>query len=349
MTRKTACNLGKAPAVVLIAIVSFGTSANGSPMYSFETLDNPGDPMFNQLLGINSLASPTIVGYFGDGTISPNKGYTLSPPASYSNENFPGSVQTQVVGITPNGASTTVGFYVDGAGNNFGFVKQGGSFTSVSDPSTPAGPSVNQLLGVNDNNQAVGFYVDASGNNQGYIYNLVTKAFTAINLPGSFNATSVTATGINDAGVITGYFTNAGGATLGFIDDAGTFSQFNDPGGSDTMFLGINSSDEVVGSFVDGGGNTDGLLFSFGPDSFATIDDPLSSSTPAFGVAGTTINGINNAGDLVGFYSDGTNVNGFLATPTPEPSMIGLLLAGAALTIGKYRLNSGSSRRDTNG
>jgi hypothetical protein len=31
-------------------------------------------------------------------------------------------------------------------------------------------------------------------------------------------------------------------------------------------------------------------------------------------VTGTTTNGINDAGDLVGFYSDGTKVHGFLAT-----------------------------------
>jgi hypothetical protein len=326
------------PAVVAFATALFATSANASPTYTFATLDSSGDINFNQLLGIDSLTSPTIVGYFGDGTIVPNSGYTLLPPASYTNENFPGSAQTQVVGIAPHSSSTTVGFYVDGSGNNFGFVDQGGTFTSVSDPLTPkATPSVNQLLGVNDNNQAVGFYVDAGGSNHGYVYNLVSQSFTAINLPGSFDATSVTATGINDAGLITGFFTNSGGATLGFIDDGGAFTSYNDPSGSDTMFLGINASDQVVGSYVDGSGLTDGLLFNFGADSFQTIDDPLASATAAFGVDGTTINGINNAGDLVGFYSDGTNVNGFLAAPTPEPGMIGLLLIGGALIIGRYR------------
>jgi hypothetical protein len=341
MIRQIASSFRFAPAVLVVAAVSFAACANGST-FSFETLDNTDDPMFNQLLGINSLASPTIVGYFGDGTVVPNKGYSLMQPytsqASYTNENFPGSVQTQVVGIAPTSTTTTVGFYIDGAGNNFGFVDQSGTFTSVSDPSTPVtGPTVNQLLGVNDNNQAVGFYLDALGNSQAYLYNLVTKSFTAINLPGSFNATSTTATGINDAGVITGYFTNAMGATLGFIDDGGTFTSYNDPSGSDTMFLGINSSDQVVGSYVDGSGETDGLLFSLGSHTFQTVDDPLASPIAAFGVTGTTINGINNAGDLVGFFSDGNNVDGFLAVPTPEPTLIGLLLLGVAFMIGAYR------------
>jgi hypothetical protein len=340
MIRKPALTFTLAPAVVVVATTLFATFANGSPIYNFETLNNDGDPAFNQLLGINSLASPTVVGYFGDGTIEPNKGYSLVQPynsqGSYTNENFPGSVQTQVVGITPLGSATTVGFYIDNSGNNIGFVDQSGTFTGVSDPSTPTTtPSTNQLLGVNDNGQAVGFYVDGDGNNQAYLYNITTKSFTAINLPGSFDAMSTTATGINDAGVVSGFYTNTGGATLGFIDNAGTFTSYNDPFGSNTMFLGINASDEVVGSFLNGSSVTEGLLFNVGTDTFQTIDDPLASSTPAFGVTGTTINGINNAGDLVGFYSDGTNVNGLLATPTPEPTMIWLLMVGVALMIGK--------------
>jgi hypothetical protein len=334
--RKKRLNLRVAPAVAAFALASFAASAYGST-YTFQTLDNSNDAAFNQLLGIDSPTIPTIVGYFGDGAIVPNRGYTLVTPASYTNENFPGSVQTQVVGITPNG-SVNVGFYIDASGNNLGFVKQGGTFSSVSDPLTPmTTPSTNQLLGVNDSGDAVGFYVDGAGNSQAYIYDVGTKAFAPITLPGSFNAVSTTATGINDAGVITGFYTNAGGATLGFIDNTGTFTSFNDPSGSDTMFLGINASDEVVGSYMDPGGVTEGLLFNLGADSFQTVDDPLASPNAAFGVTGTTINGINNEGDLVGFYSDGTNLNGFLATPTPEPGMIGLLLVGGALIIAKYR------------
>jgi hypothetical protein len=343
MIRRAALNFRWAPAMVVIATAWLATSAKGSIIYNFETLDNNGDPNFNQLLSMNSTAFPTITGYFGDGMIVDNKGYTLVQPfnsqASYTNENFPGSVQTQVTGITPNGALTTVGFYIDNNGNNIGFVDQSGVFTSVSDPSTPAiTPSVNQLLGVNDLGVAAGFYVDSMGNAHGYTYSIGSKSFTPINLPGSFNAVSTTVSGINDAGVITGFYTDMGGVTHGFVDNGGTFKSFDDPNGNgtNTTFLGINSSDLVVGSYVDMAGNTDGLLFNYLTDSFQTLDDPLQSTTTAFGVNGTTINGINNAGDVVGFYSDGTHVNGFLATPTPEPAMTGLLLAGVALMIGRY-------------
>jgi hypothetical protein len=42
---------------------------------------------------------------------------------------------------------------------------------------------------------------------------------------------------------------------------------------------------------------------------FTNIDDPL-------GVGTTTVNGVNDAGDLVGFYVDSAgNTDGMLATP----------------------------------
>jgi hypothetical protein len=315
-------------ALAVGSLFLLASSASASP-YVFQTLNNPGDPAFNQLLGINNAG--TIVGYFGDGIVQPNQGYTLSPPYSggYTAENFPGSAQTQVVGI--NSSGTTVGFYVDGNGNNFGFVNHGGTFQSISDPNTPAGGTVtNQLLGVNASNMAAGFYVNASGNSQGYVVNLTTSAFTAVNLPASFNAVSAVATGIDNAGVISGFFTDAAGNTHGFLDNGGTFTQIDDPGGTNTMVFGLNNNQMAVGSFVDANGETQGFVDYLTTDLFQTISDPNSSANPAFDVTGTTLNGINDQGDLVGFYSDGTNVNGFLATPSavPEPATWMLLATG---------------------
>ena len=312
--------------IVGAALLAVSSAAAGSSTYTFQTLNNSGDPNFNQLLGVNN--SKTIVGYFGDGTVQPNQGYTLSSPYTsslYTNENFPGSAQTQVVGINNSTTPTTVGFWVDANGNNFGFVKQGSTFTSIQNPNTPtSGTVVNQLLGVNDANVAAGFYTNAGGNNGGYLYNIGSKSFTAITDP---LGVSTIATDINNSNVVSGFYTDAGGNTHGFLDVSGTYHSYDDPNGTNTMFFGLNNKGQVVGSYVDGSGVTDGLIYNFMSNTWQTVNDPNASATAAFGVTGTTINGINDYGQIVGFYSDGTNVDGFTAS-TPEPTSLALMSAG---------------------
>lgn len=292
--------------------------------YTFQTINNSGDPNFNQLLGINN--SGTIVGYFGDGTVVPNNGYSVTPPysqGSFSAQNVSGAAQTQVVGINSNPSPTTVGFYVDGMGNNFGFVKQGSTVTTVSDPSSDG--TFNQLLGVNNANVAAGFYT-VGGVNSGYLYNVGTHAFTPVDDP---SGTSSTATDINNSGIVSGFYTDAAGNTHGFLDISGVYHSFDDPNGNgtNTSFFGLNNEGQVVGNYVDAAGNTEGLLYNFITNTWQSINDPNASNTAAFGVAGTTLNGINDLGQLVGFYSDGTNVDGLLAS-TPEPASLALISAG---------------------
>jgi CHRD domain len=284
-----------------------------STTYTFTTLDNQADPTFNQLLGINSHG--VISGYFGSGTPPkkhPNKGYLLDPPygqANYVNENFPGSKQTQVVGIDNKG--NTAGFWVNGKGTNRGFVEWNGVFESFTDPHTPMMKgSVNQLLGVNDSGVAVGFYNDAKGNAHAYEVNQATGVFTAIKIPGDV---STQATGINNHGDIVGFGTDAQGSTTSWLLHDGHLTTYQHPGGSDTQAFGVNDHDEIVGTYNDGQGVMHGFTLKspLGPAShWQTIDDPN-------GVGTTTVNGVNNNGKLVGFYTtnNGTITHGMLATP----------------------------------
>ena len=273
------------------------------PSISFLTVDDPKDLTFNQLLGINDHGR--IVGYFGSGADAkhPNKGYQVLPDYdgdNFTDENFPGSAQTQVVGVNNDG--TTVGFYVDANGANIGFVRWHNTFLAVANPATTAKPAFNQLLGVNNKDIAAGFYNDAAGAAHGYLYSIAKRTFTPVRLP--VKVDSLVATGVNDKGDVSGFYT-IGKKTSGFVLRGRNLISINLGANTNTQALGLDNAGQVVGSFVDAAGKMHGFVWQ--NRKVRQIDDPN-------GKAGTLVNGIDNRNQIVGFFVDAKgNTNGFLA------------------------------------
>ncbi|HEY3903330.1 MAG TPA: hypothetical protein VGM14_05480 [Streptosporangiaceae bacterium] len=320
-SRRLLCAAGLAGATALVSTAMTASIAQAAPTapaihYSFKTVNNNNDPTFNQLLGINDAGK--IAGYFGSGAKGhPNKGYTLKPPyhqVDFRNQNFPGSKQTQVTGL--NNGDIQVGFYStmntkSGNNNNFGFYSINGKhFHKVNFPTkNPASPPVDQLLGVNDSGLAVGFYLDAKGNSHGYLYDIPAHKYVSENPPLGTGVTSVTPTGINDPDSVCGFFTNSGGTTKGFLIRKASPHLFilKVPGSDATMPFGVNKFGLVDGVYTKGSKN-----FGFTWDrkhGYQTVKDPN-------GPTQTFVNGVNSAGDLVGFYVDRKgNTDGFIAKP----------------------------------
>ena len=228
-------------------------------------------------------------------------------------------MQTQVVGI--NNKGTTVGFYSptnNGSDANFGFWNSTpGSYTAVFNPKTTSTPAVNQLLGINDNGVAVGFYNDANGNSHGYKYNLATGKFTPV-VDRAAAAASLTAAAIDNAGDVGGFFVNGAGLDTGFLDKGGTFTTIRVPGFADTQVLGMNDNGLLVGQAFGPKGFTEGFVYNEATKAFTTVTDPS-------GKGATVVNGINDAGDLVGFYTNPNNgyTIGMLAQPAAaRPSVV---------------------------
>lgn len=304
---------------IALAAVATLIAAQAFAAPSFTTIDNPSDPTFNQLLGIND--NGVISGYFGSGAAGhPNQGYTIAPPyTAFQPDNMPGSVQTQATGINKGGA--TSGFWAPtdlggGQDANFGFIRwpNHGQFRylSVNDPLLAGSPSVNQVLGVNNANIAVGFYNDINGAPHGYVFTVKTGAFTPVTVPGS---TSSAATGINNVNLICGFFTNANGRTLGFLKplSGGAAIHFGVPGSNLTQLLGVNASGVAVGFYADNQGETHGILYNPKNGQWVQVDNPN-------GAMGTVLNGLNDKGQVVGFYTDAAgNTHGMLVTGATVP------------------------------
>jgi hypothetical protein len=158
------------------------------------------------------------------------------------------------------------------------------------------------------------------------------------------------AQGINNNGVGVGFESANGVNQHGFmLTMAGTTTPLPDPstaltqqdGLFLTQFLGINDNNQAVGYYQTNDGSQHGFLFDLNTQTYTFLDDP--NAVPGVTAASITqITGINNAGEITGFFLDANGVqHGFVANPTasavPEPTS--LTLAGlGALGVFAYRL-----------
>jgi len=121
--------------------------------------------------------------------------------------------------------------------------------------------------------------------------------YTTIDVPG---ATATFTVGVNDAGVVVGWYTDSHGVNQGFIDRGGVFTTVDHPHAGTAAFQGtflgsINDLGAVSGTYF----NSHGKAISFaGPlGAFTTVDDPAAAPFSTFAGA------INDSGVIVGGYN----------------------------------------------
>ena len=145
----------------------------------------------------------------------------------------------------------------------------------------------------------------------------LTPAKVSIDL--GVNAVATQTSDITNTNLVCGFWTDANDINHGFSVFFNTGAhRFNTvqaltpkiPNVKSLSPFGCNDNGEVVGSYTANDGTVHGFVFD-GAD-WHNYDAAGSSQAPAFGVMGTFINGVNNAGVIVGFFSDGQNVNGFV-------------------------------------
>ncbi len=298
--------------LVALAITN-GTSLASGP--TFTTIDFPG-AVFTLAVDINN--SGQILGRYID-TAGINHGFLLSN-GTFTTITFPGATFTRAVGINGNG--DIVGDYVPQASGNSirsnGYLLRGGVFTSISFPNADGTTAV----GINKNGDIVGFYIDSKGTH-GFL--LRGGVFSSIDFPGADAFTQ--AWRINDGGEIDGRYQGGDSKYHVFTLSNGSFSSVPDfPGavqvapGNFNEVGGLNNVGDIVSTYctsnpctgfgatlINAKGIEHGFLLSGGV--FTTIDFPVAFSTEPLGV--------NDSGDIVGFYGDikTLGAHGFLRTP----------------------------------
>jgi probable HAF family extracellular repeat protein len=175
-----------------------------------------------------------------------------------------------------------------------------GTFVPIEVP----GAQLTAARAITDDGRIVGFFTDGNGLTHGFL--LVDGSFTSIDVPIP-GARSTSALGINSRGDIVGSWDDSNGATHGFVLPAyGTFTVIDFENAILTTAYGINAAGDIVGQY-DTSEKRYGYLRSRA-GVFTSIDLPNTLGPPSFGTSATKIN---ERGDIVGSYFDGT-IHGYL-------------------------------------
>ena len=254
----------------------YNSSGKHGFLYSngvYTTLDDPLGTN-TALQGINDLGQ--IIGSYDD-TNSTLQGFL------YSN-----GVYTTLTGpsggpFVPSGINDS-GQMIDG-----NLIYSNGSFTTFSDPMATG---FTRAMGINNDGQVVGYYVYGDELNP-FVYSDGT--YSGLASAGSPNGYGPIPSGINDAGQISGFVGNYGGAGTGFVYSGGQYTFLlsnSSAGGPDLRDLNpasINNSGQIVGpSFF--GSQTGFLANPSSSNNMLVLDDPLQFSGTLFSFAsGDTI------------------------------------------------------------
>ncbi len=203
----------------------------------------------------------------------------------------PGATFTAARAITADGR--IVGFFNDATGQH-GFLLADGYFTTIDVP--VSGARSTNVFGINARGDIVGSWVDGGGVQHGFHWP-AHGPFTVINGPGAIRTL---ARGINAAGDIVGYYDTADKRHGFLLRRDGVFSTIDlngtqgpPPNGTFTQW--INARGDLVGSFFDG--SVHGFLM--------TDDQVTQLDVPFPGAINTNAPGLNDRGDIVGFYTVG--------------------------------------------
>ena len=281
--------------VILLGIPMISHANN----YTFSFFDYPGatDTRPNS---INR--SGKIVGDYGNWT----HGFTYEAGVAASLD-FSGSPWSFAYGINTQGH--VAGVYQFNATSNYSYIYDGNSFTSFH----YYGANKTHAGGINDKNHIVGHIDDGL---QGFFYDSVAQTFDLFVYPGGVLQTRPS--GINNNGVISGYYIDNTDKSHGFFKDGAVFTSIDYPGALNTYPIGINNYGAMVGSYdITPGGVRYGFIYKNGV--FTPFNIP--------GYTNINARGITDDGRIVGrARAANGNSHGFLATPPKITPIMNLLL-----------------------
>jgi len=337
--------------VALLAFLANATQAD--VVYNFTNFAGTGSGS-NSGAGtnMNGIANNGAAVGFGISNAGAFTNFVRNPDGSFTTLNLNGTITAMAFGI--NSAGDVVG--TDGNGNAV-FLPHGGSANTLAVPGSTAATA----FGINDNGNIVGQFTSATAMPGFFLSSSSGGSLTRIDAPSG--ADTVNAQGINNNGLIAGFYVGTDGQDHGFdakiqnalggsltgtaIADPTIPNVAGEPGATFvfSQILGINDNGLAVGYYGDSTTSQHGFLYDTQTGKYTFLDDPFEQFDN--GVEVTQITGIANSGEITGFYSDSNGVfHGFVAFAVPEPASCSFVVSCFSLLavwLAKRKRESASS------
>ncbi len=275
--------------------VAVAATPGAGRAYAFQYVSNSGFTNFTapgpnvsatNLNGLNNLGE--VVGTVQSNDCGQGCGFLLNNGV-FTAINYPGAIGTKATGINDSGE--IVGVYSTSVTSQ-GFTETGGVYASVNYP----GATGTSVLGVNNAGDLVGAYSGADGFGHAFLYS--NGVFTTIEPVG---ATGSEAIGINNSGQITGQ--SCISTCESFLYSDGVFSVVTYPKAAYTYVRGLNDNGDLVGNWLNQSGQLQDFVYwnsNHHFESFNIGDGEWSIAS-----------GINNDGEIVGFFTPFNGTYGF--------------------------------------
>ena len=214
----------------------------------------------------------------------------------------------------------SAGSVVGGNGTTAFILPQGGALRTLAAP-----PGATNAFGINDLGSIVGQSTIGNNNSGFYLPSASSTSFATIFQPTGTSADVVNAQGINDNGLIVGFYLGNDGQVHGIstrrlrisatgllvgtaIADPTILSVPGEPGATFvfSQLLGVNDPGIAVGYYGDSTTSQHGYLYNTATGVYTFLDDPAAAFHN--GVEVTQITGITNSGEIAGFYTDAGGV-----------------------------------------
>jgi hypothetical protein len=317
-----------------LAFAMVASPAHAGYLFTNFSLGGPQGAGGTTINGINNNGS--VVGFGQDSTQTIFTNFA-GPPGSPTLLNIAGSTSAMANGINDSNQ-------VVGAVNGGAFLLSN-NFSSLTMLTMPSGATSEAAFGINDGGLIVGQYGTSSSTlTPGFLYD--KGSYTTLEPVSPVNGVLVVnAQGINNNGIVAGFYSTNDTTTPvdgnepqhGFLYNmnTGKYTLVPDPTvpSGETFFtvqlLGINDKGIVAGYVQDANGDQFGLLYNTNTNTYTYLNDPNAASIN--GVVTTQITGINNSGQITGFFINSAGLaEGFVATSVPEPASLALLGIGLA-------------------